>query len=573
MRTKLSIVLGLSAIALIGYGMTQSIEQDGNWLLCLWTAAPFLGWAFWLRQPPLPRGLTQSVANLGLVISLGFGLLSIQLLRQQFIHAKAIYHKIKIDPQSGQVTSNVRPVLASQRVLRGKLFDRSNQLLVQSTEVNGGFAYRNYPIAEKYPPTAFSNVVGFFSTRFGQSGLEATYSDYLTGEKGNPITQLQSNFLGQPEVGNDLHLTLNADLQGKIGQLLAERSGSVVVLRPQSGEVLALVSNPGFDPRQLSFNFGLEDWAAENARISRYWDSLNSDSAGQPLINRATQGQYPPGSVFKTVTAIAALENPKVADPDNVRCLDKLQVEAGSPPVVNAVASLASRTGDPANLEKVYAYSCNVAFAQYALRLGKDLMSKQAAAFDIFAPGEVPQNYEAFTDLPTLPSRLAIDANFLDRPSALADTGYGQGQLLVTPLQMALVAAAIGNEGTLMQPYLVQSITRPDSSVIFTQFPKALRLTMSKETATKMRANMKAVGQYGFGKIVSNYVPGVTVGGKSGTAEHGTGSTPHAWFMALAPIDQPKYAVAVMLESGGEGSSVGATLAGQVLKAAFETEK
>jgi peptidoglycan glycosyltransferase len=138
---------------------------------------------------------------------------------------------------------------------------------------------------------------------------------------------------------------------------------------------------------------------------------------------------------------------------------------------------------------------------------------------------------------------------------------------------MALVAAAIGNEGPMMQPYLVQSITRPDGSVIFTQFPKAIRLAMSKETATKMRANMKAVGQYGFGKIVSNYVPGVTVGGKSGTAEHGAGSTPHAWFIALAPIDQPKYAVAVMLESGGEGSSVGATLAGQVLKAAFETEK
>jgi peptidoglycan glycosyltransferase len=241
--------------------------------------------------------------------------------------------------------------------------------------------------------------------------------------------------------------------------------------------------------------------------------------------------------------------------------------------VVNAVAGLASLTGTPSTLERVYAYSCNTAFAQYATRLAPDLVIETARQFDIMPPQRATAGYGEFTDLPAAQSLSYVDPGFLNYPRGLADTGYGQGQLLVTPLQMAMVAAAVANDGVMMQPYLVQQVTRPDGGLILAHSPRSIRTAMSHETARTMKANMAAVAQYGFGKSVDDYTPpGVLVGGKSGTAEHVPGATPHAWFIAVAPLDAPRYAVAVMIEGGGEGSGVGAELAGRVLAAAFETE-
>lgn len=571
MRVSLRIVLAVSAAALIAFGLLQPVDQDQRWLICLWATAPLLGALAWLSRPPLPRGLARSVYNLGMVVAIGFALLSLQLLRQQVVQAEAIASRVVVDQASGQITSNVRPVLASQRTLRGDMFDRTGMLLVSSERVDT-FARRTYPLAETFDPTAFSNIVGFFSTRFGQSGLEATYSDYLSGERGSAFNRLQDDLLGRERVGNNLHLTIDARLQAQVRALIGNRNGSVVVLDPRSGAVLAMVSVPGFDPSQLSFDFRADDWDAENARISRYWEQINSDAARQPLLNRAAQGQYPPGSTFKTVTAVSVLEHANVGQPDNITCPQQLEVEVGAPPVVNAVDNLASLTGNPSNLERVYAYSCNASFAQYALRLGPDRLAETARRFDIFSPDNAPGQYAQFPDLPFVAaSRLYVQPGFLNRPLALADTGYGQGQLLVTPLQMAMVAAAIANDGVMMQPYLVQRVTRPDGGVIVERYPQAIRRTMSERTAAIMRSHMKAVGDYGFGRVVSDFTPGVEVGGKSGTAQHVPGALPHAWFIAVAPLEQPRFAVAVMIEEGGEGSGVAGTLTGQVLQAAFAT--
>jgi peptidoglycan glycosyltransferase len=574
MRSSVRIVAGVGAISLIVFGLLQPIEQDGRWLLCLWGAAPLLGLAIWLSYPPLPRGLTRSVFHLGIIICLGFVLVSLQLLRQQAIQASAIYSHRAIDTESQQVTSNVRRVLASQRVERGHILDRNNMVLVSRRPANNGFIVRTYPLADVqgFDPAAFSNIVGFFSNRFGQSALEDTFNEYLSGERGNTLARLRRDWLNEPQVGNDLYLTIDARLQAEASALLGERRGAAVVLNPETGEVLALASTPGFDPRGLSFNYDTEDWNAENARIGQYWEYLNSDGAGQPLINRATQGQYAPGSTFKTVTAVAALEHPDVAQPNDIRCFNELVVEETSPPVVNAVEGLASLTGDPSDLERVYAYSCNVAFAQYALRLREELFTEEAQQFGFYTPQNVPSSYPVFSDLPTLPSRLYVEPGFLERPAALADTGYGQGQLLVTPLQMAMVAAAVANDGVMMNPYLVQQVRHAEGDVVVEQRPSDIRRVMSEQTAATMRNHMSAVGQYGFGSAVNSYVPNVLVGGKSGTGEHIPGAPPHAWFIAIAPVDDPRYAVSVMVESGGEGSSVGAELAGRVLAAAFRLE-
>ena len=405
MRHIARILAVVAALALIGYGIIQPVEQDSRWLLALWMAAPLLLIAARLTLPGAPRGVSRSVQNLGLVVGLGFVLLSLQLLRQQFVRANDIYETVHVDAQTGQITSNVRPVIQSLRVQRGKMIDRNGVVLVDTNLVQGGFAVRTYPLAGQFAPEAFSNVVGFFSDRFGTAGLEATYGSYLSGDR-DSYSRLRDTLLGRPQVGDDLYLTIDARLQQAAHDFLGDRTGSIVVLDPKTGAVLAMVSNPGFDPRGLAFN-PAADRDAENQRIDSYWKQLNSEGAGQPLLNRPTQGRYPPGSTFKTVTAVGVLQHPREGQPNDIRCFNELDTgEPGAPPVVNAVPDLANLTGDPSDLEHVYAYSCNVAFAQYALRLGPDLLAQTAAQFDIFAPQDAPEIYDSFTDLPTEASTL-----------------------------------------------------------------------------------------------------------------------------------------------------------------------
>lgn len=571
MRRIVAIISGLAALVLLIYGMLQPIEEDTRWLLAVWLAAPLLLLSAWNVLPARQRGVSRSVQNIGLVVLLGFVLLSLQLLREQFVYAEKISNTIYVDDQTGQTTSNVRRVFEALRRRRGRILDRSGNVLVDTKIVEGDFAVRTYPYADQYDPGSLSNIVGFFSHRYMESGLEASYGSYLNGQR-DTLSGVRDDMLGRQRVGDDLQLTINADLQAAAYAALNGRVGSVVAIEPKTGAILAMVSSPGFDPRALAFDPSA-DRDAENQRIENYWAALTSDGSNQPLLNRPTQSRYPPGSVFKTVTAVSALEHTAEGRPNEIDCPNQRETEAGAPPVVNAVDNLFEMTGNPSDLEHVYAFSCNTAFAEYAMRLGPELLGDTARKFDIFAPADAPAPYNEFTDLPTSASLLYVDAGFLNSRAAIADTGYGQGQVLVTPLQMAMVAASVANDGVMMQPYLVEKITRPDKSVVAARDPRAIRRVMSSDSATKMQQSMRAGVTYGFGKSANTVA---NAGGKSGTAEYpcGTPDAPgrictHAWFIAIAPVQNSQIAVAVMVEGGGEGSSVGASLAGQVLEAAF----
>ncbi len=569
MRAYLRIACLVIAAVLIGYGIFLPIEQDQRWLLCLWVAAPLLLLAAYLSFPESPRGVTRSVFNLGVVIALGFSMLTMQLLRQQFVKSETLYNYVYFDEQSGQNISNARVVRDAARVQRGSILDRNGVALAASQPVEGGAVQRVYPAAAQYNPASYGSIVGYFSGRYGQSGIEAMYSDYLNGSR-DPIGVARDSLLGQNRAGDNVQLTIDVRLQNAAAAALAGRPGSVVILNPKTGEVLAMVSSPGFDPQQLTDDVAT---GANGAAVEAYWNSLNSDASGQPLLNRPTQGRYPPGSTYKTVTAIGALEYPDQGQPDEITCPNTLQTAEGAPPVVNAVENLARFTGDPSNLERVYAYSCNTAFAQYSLRLGPERMADLAERFDIYRPGDASSTYGEFSNLLTESSLLYTQSGYLENRAGLADTGYGQGQLFVTPLQMAMVAAAVANDGIMMQPYLVSRITRPDGTLVTGQSAREIRRTMSSDTSATMRKNMRAGVEYGFGKAAQQVDPAVAlVGGKSGTAEHGEGLPTHAWFIAIAPVNDPRYAVAVMLENGGEGSGAGAQLAGAVIKAAFDLE-
>ncbi|MFN5059095.1 MAG: peptidoglycan D,D-transpeptidase FtsI family protein [Chloroflexota bacterium] len=556
-------ILLWSVIVPLIFGMTRSPEEEWVWLLCMWVSVipasilAFQQIPMYIKIDPTKR----SLQSLTIALIIGFGMLSLQLLRQQVVWSQYLSDKVVIMPGTGEAYSNVRHIMADARVNRGKFIDRTGLVLADTAMVEDGRTARRYPLKN---PTAFVSLLGVVSPRYGVSGLEATYEDYLTGNR-NSLGRFFQTLNNQPAVGDDVQLTIDARLQQASYELLAGRIGSVVVLDPQSGAILAMASSPSYNPYDLSIDLGA-DYVADQARMTANWQRLIDPTANQPLLNRAIQGRYPPGSTFKLITAAAVLEHAAITRPDDITCPETFEAEVGAPPIVNAVDNLRNRTGDPASFKTVLAFSCNTAFAQYALRLGPTRFISSAERMGFVLPNRTREAI-ILRDLPTEASTLFVQPNFLNRPAALADTGYGQGELLVTPLQMAMVTALIANDGVMMQPYLVHRVTRPNGNELYRHRQLAIRRAISANTARTMREAMRYTITDGFGGGAQVGVP-ANVGGKSGTAEYGAETT-HAWFVAIAPIENPRFAVAVILEGGGEGSGVGAQLAGQVLQSAF----
>ena len=573
---------GLAAIGLIVYGMSPwSTEQ--RWMLCLWVATFLGGYAVWPRRRQRATGIYGGTQNLAMVLLIGFTMLTIQLLYLQVVKADDIYSRTETDA-NGEIISNVRPVLERMKVKRGSVFDEQGQVLAENVVTEDNFSHRVYPVADSYNIEAFAHILGFVSTVYGLSGIEDTYNDYLSGERGNSWQRIQNDVLNRPQEGNNVQLTINAELQQRAYQALGGRVGSVVVLDVDTGAIRALVSSPAFDPRELTLETSSDNWNEQTRFITQYWKSLLSNET-RPLVNRPIQGQYPPGSTFKTVTAVAAFNNPEQGQPEDITCPERFQADpqvSDEFAVRNAVPNeeqyIVNSYGQDYGLDAVYAFSCNTAFAQYGVRLeteGPRLLSEQARRFHVYPPDQVPETGDLI-DLPSAPSYLYVtEDGYWPRIAAVQDTSFGQGQLLVTPLQMAQITQSIGNNGVMMQPYLVERITTNTGSEVYRARPKEIGTPMSPQVAQRMQQAMRAVIEKGWPGAAVAGVAGVSVGGKSGTAENGpinNPGIPHAWFISLAPLEDPKYAVAVMIENGGEGTSMGGALAGQVMQAALEIQ-
>ncbi|WP_043097285.1 penicillin-binding transpeptidase domain-containing protein [Kallotenue papyrolyticum] len=598
MRTLLRLIGLVGGIGLLVYGLLpsdlwpypQPRFEGGRWMALLWAGVLLLGLGIWaalpaVRSPSTRVNVRPGLLNLSLAFSLLFVALTIQLLRNEFIYAASIYNRTEPNPQTGTVISNSRPLIRSLRTQRGAIVDRNNVMLAGSRVAANGIAQRIYPIAQQADIRAFSNLLGYASATYGLSGLEAQWNGYLSGEQGQALRSLADDIYNRPHVGGNMQLTIDAQLQHRVWQLLNQhaegRPGSVIVMDPRSGAVLAMTSTPGFDPQSLALNPDNSD-AAEQQRITQAWEQINADE-NRPLINRPLQAQYVPGSTFKTLTAIGALEHPEVQrQPQPIDCPNEYRPDPNAPPVVNAVGppnhpdqppleAIIREQAGTVDLSSVYAFSCNTAFAQLGVRLGQERFIELAERFHIFLPQHAPARSPDFTDLPTAPSLLSVDPEFLSRDLALADTAFGQGQLLITPLQMALLGATIANDGVMPQPYLVEAITDPhDPAVVLYQHRQPFNLLnqrrlISAQVAATMRQMMRAGVTIGFGKAanVNNS------GGKSGSGEAGNGIV-HAAFLAIAPVDEPRYVVYVQVENGRDGAGLGARLAGDVLRAAFE---
>jgi peptidoglycan glycosyltransferase len=547
MRSVLKLPAALGLIVALAFGFIDGADQV--WLLMLAVSGCLLAVLLWPRRAPGQPVFSRTVQRLATLLLIGFILTSVQLVRQQVLLAPTISAKSQL-VDGDRLVADPRRRNELLQTRRGTIYDNTGQALAGSEVVAGGYARRTYLSSE----TAY--LIGYYSPLiYGSNNLESRYDDILSGRAGGGWVALQRALLHRPPEGYDVHLTLNLGLQRMAAEALGDRPGAVVVLNPRTGAVLAMVANPHIDPRPLVFDPAAPDWGAESSRIVRAWQNIQVDT-GNPLLLRATQGLYTPGSIFKTVTAAAVLDS-GLATPET-RFEDRGELRVDS----HVIREL-NRPNPPKNeytLAEAYRYSLNVVFAQLALKLGPERLADYSRRFGFDEP--IP------FDLPVAVSQTANSPEFLQRRTGLADTGYGQGELLASPLHMAMVAAAIANDGRMMQPYLVSSVTTRDGRVLQQWKPAVWRTPITEQTARTVRELMVATVEQG--RSASARIPGVRIGGKTGTAETGVGDRSHAWFIAFGPEPDPQVAISVVVEEGGPGGQVAAPIAKRVLEYALQ---
>jgi len=430
--------------------------------------------------------------------------------------------------------ANKRPLLEQQRIRRGLILARDGTVLARNKSTGSGanrFYSRLYPEGSLFPHT-----VGYNFVSRGNSALERKYNDDLTG-KANEFATALDELRGKQREGNDVTTALDPAAQRVAFAGLAGRPGSVVAIEPQTGLVRVMASVPGFDLNAVPDNF---------ARLVQAPDA--------PLLDRAAQSGYPPGSTFKVVTATAALDSGKFT-PNSF-------LSGKSPRVIDGVplSNFGGEQFGDISLTTALTHSVNTVWAQVGVKLGKSLMYKYMNRFGFDRkPG---------IDLPAdeLRSSGVYSQGNLLGPGDAIDIGrvaIGQERLQVTPLQMAMVAAAIANGGHLMRPHIVEKVTDPDGRTLRRTKPSEESTVMSETTARALGDMMSQVVQEGTGTAAA--LQGINVAGKTGTAEKGTAN--QAWFIAFAPVGAPRVAVAATVEqTTGQGGTVAAPIAKQVME-------
>ncbi|MGW0190243.1 penicillin-binding transpeptidase domain-containing protein [Streptomyces sp. NPDC003362] len=421
-----------------------------------------------------------------------------------------------------------------------------------SKDTGGRLRYeRTYLDGPLYAP-----VTGFASQVYGSTLLEHAEDGILSGT--DPMLSpfpLINDLTRARNSGGNVATTLNAAAQEAAYGGLGTRKGAVAALEPATGRVLALVSTPSYDPESLSGNA---------TTVGRSWAQLNEDPS-KPMLNRAARQTYPPGSTFKVVTAAAALDAGVVTDLDE-------PTDSPAPYTLPGTRTRLANESDScedASLRVAFEWSCNTVFAKLGVDVGAEDMAATAEAFGFNDTG---------LRIPYAVSRSTFDST-VDR-AQLALSSIGQYNTRATPLQMAMVAAAVANGGQVREPYLVERTTTAAGATVAAFGPRPVRQAMHPATAVRMRELMRNVVEEGTGTNAA--IPGAMVGGKTGTAQHGIGNsgTPYAWFVSWAQGDrdlEPRVAVAVVVEDAnanrGEitGGGVAAPIARAVMKAVLDS--
>ncbi|MGQ9558047.1 MAG: peptidoglycan D,D-transpeptidase FtsI family protein [Desulfurispora sp.] len=434
-------------------------------------------------------------------------------------------------PQLQVDRHNPRLYTAEKPIWRGTIFDRRGRVLAEDRMV-GGVKRRVYPAGE-----VTAHPLGYVSPRYGRNGLEAVWDRYLLAldDQGRWHNKLAA-FLGRPQRGYQVYSTIDLDLQRKAARLLGQRRGAVVAIDPLTGRILAMVSSPSFDP----------------VHLEQYFQPATGSSSQARLVNRAVASLYPPGSTFKIVTAAAALQKQPQLWGEEFFCRGSL----------NAGGYLLKEQKSHGRLDfaGALAVSCNVVWARLGMQTGYADLKRTAVAlgwqeFNYRTP--LAERLVQLPDLSYLPGVLPekVDA------AELAASSIGQGRVLASPLQMAVLAGVVAARGRLYQPHFLAAVTDQKGKIIVHEEIKELGRPLTEDIAGRLALAMQQVVQSGTGKKAR--LPGMEIAGKTGTAENGQG-LPHAWFVGFAPVQRPQIALAVLVENGGGGGEVAAPLAAQL---------
>ena len=478
-------------------------------------------------SPPIGR----TAVRLGLALVILYGGLGIGIGYWQVLDAEAL------------TTDPLDPLVIQEREApRGQILDAAGVVIADTTE--GQRTYRDANLA---------NVIGYASRRFGTAGLEQTYDAELIGlASGSPTADMLRKFQRERFQPQALHLSIDVRLQDLGAELLGDQRGAMVALEPATGRILAFVSTPTYDPNAI----------ADPARDEATMEQLQGDAAA-PLVDRAAQGRYVPGSVFKLVTGMAALENGAVTA-ETTYPSQPQEEETGY--LVGGFRVQDGHhlfTGSKAlDFYEAIEVSCNIYFAHTAVALGGGPLRAFAdgAGFDAPIPFELPTVASQVTGGSPGPN-----GGFQDVVE-VANAGYGQAEVVVTPLQMALVAAGVANGGTIMRPRIVDAIESADGSLHESPSQSWRRIASASTISVMHEAMVRAVETAWGSRFTGEAkVPGVTTAGKSGTAELGPGQQPHSWFVGFAPAEDPRIVVAVIVEHGGHGAVRAVPLAGNLM--------
>jgi peptidoglycan glycosyltransferase len=411
-----------------------------------------------------------------------------------------------------------------------------NTPIAESKAVKDRYKFqRVYSSGKLYAP-----VTGFYSYLYRTSGLESSYSAQLSGvDDSQFLTRLINTLSGASQRGGTVETTLDAKAQKAAWDALGGRKGAVVAIDYKTGAIKALVSYPSYDPNDLATH----DLAAS----TQAWTKLNADPA-RPMSNRATKEIYSPGSTFKLVTAAAALDSG--LNPDSLVDASAYRLP-GSTKVISQNCG-----GTKITLTKALVTSCNPAFARLGAKLGAEALGAQAEKFGF-----------GTTFLSDIGSAASVFPSDIDAAQT-AMSAIGEYETKATPLQMALVAAAIGNDGVVMDPYIVDQVRDSDLKIVTQTRQQQQSVAMSASNAAALRTMMVQVVQNGTGFRAQ--IPGVTVGGKTGTARTSADRRPYAWFTAWA--DDPSVAVCAFIEDADIPSTeiAGGRVAAPVVKAVIE---
>jgi peptidoglycan glycosyltransferase len=467
------------------------------------------------------RGLTLTIAIAFLITSLGVG-----------------YWTLVSGDELAADPFNPRLVAAIRDRPRGLIVDAAGATLAESAQTGAGYK-------RVYRDTALAQVTGYASFQLGAAGIEAAYADSLIGQDpGDPLSQWRARYLREHAPPGSVVLAIDPKVQQAAVAALGNRRGAIVALDPRNGAILASASWPQYDPSLIS------DPATEEAA----WKQVN-ENADKPLINRVTQGLYPPGSTFKIITGAAALESG--VDPNaKVRVDDPWQADGswGS----YFVRSSTRAHGDY-TMADGYRLSENIYFAKIGLQIGGPRIVEYAQRFGIGSPTRC--------DISAAKGQISR-TGLLDRPTLIADTAYGQGELLVSPLQMALVAASIGMGGVMPTPHYATEVRDAEGHAIRVIAPGPSGQVIRPETARALSAMLVGAVEGPGAFAFAAKIPGVKVAGKTGSAENPSGA-PHGWFVGFAPADAPTVAVAILLENSPRGGEDAAPLGGRVMQAAI----